>query len=322
MKRTLRRRDRLQLVAVVAEADDQAARVEAAQSLEEDVDALVTEELAHVDDDRPGLGEELREPVGVSLVRESLFPVARVRRVAPALLEQRGQRLFARLRPELVDVDAGRHLVDVVYGADHLVQHLADVLRADDDGLCARERLSRPSGQVGSAADRVLELRPVHLHDVRDPGRGGDGPAHQRVVREEEIGRQQLAQRGRVRLGVPLALVRRPLGQQLRTKALIAVEDEHREQPAGKLGANNLCRSQVEALRMRLLRHDHDVMPVAAPLAGERPGVDVRARAAQQVAVPEEDPHGTRLLGASSAQAQGSASQEAGFSMLRWPNGA
>src|SRR5207247_5447861 len=45
-----RRRDRLQLLPVVAKADDQRARADAAQRLEQDVDALVVQKLAEVDD--------------------------------------------------------------------------------------------------------------------------------------------------------------------------------------------------------------------------------------------------------------------------------
>ncbi len=56
-----RRRGRLELRPVVAEADDHGAGVEALERLEEDVDALVVEELAEVDDRRLVAGEERRE---------------------------------------------------------------------------------------------------------------------------------------------------------------------------------------------------------------------------------------------------------------------
>ena len=66
--------------------------------------------------------------------------------------------------------------MDVVDRADHFVQHLADVLRADDDRLGALERLARPGGEAGTAADRVLELRPVDLTMRGTPAAAATGP--------------------------------------------------------------------------------------------------------------------------------------------------
>jgi hypothetical protein len=40
---------------------------------------------------------------------------------------------------------------------------------------------------------------------------------------------------------------------------------------------------------MTFLREQHDVVPSLAPLASERARVDVRARSAQEVPVPEKD---------------------------------
>ena len=126
-------RQALELLAVVAEADDHGARVELAQRLEQQVDALVVEQLPEVDDRRLVVGEELGEPLGVAVVRQAL--VAVVRRVAAGLLEQRGERLGARLRAELVDVDAGRDLVDALDVADDLLEHPRG---------CAASRRRRP----------------------------------------------------------------------------------------------------------------------------------------------------------------------------------
>ena len=129
--------EQLELVAVVAEADDDGARAHVAQRLEQDVDALVVEQLPEVDDGRLVAGEELGQALGVPLVRQPLARVAGIRRVAPRLGEQAGERLVARTRPPLVDVDAGRHLVDAVDVADDVLEHLPDVRRADEDGLRA-----------------------------------------------------------------------------------------------------------------------------------------------------------------------------------------
>ena len=73
---------------------------------------------------------------------------------------------------------------------------------------------------------------------------------------------------------------------------LVVVEHEHGQQAAGKLGHDDRRAADVVALRVPLLADDRHVVAEAAPLARERPRVDVRAGAAQEVAVPENDPHG------------------------------
>jgi len=49
--------------------------------------------------------------------------------------------------------------------------------------------------------------------------------------------------------------------------------------------------AEVEPLGMRLLGEHDDVVALPAPFAGELTGVDVRARAPEEVSVPDEDPH-------------------------------
>src|SRR5581483_469190 len=83
-----RRRERLEPRAVVAEADDERPRVEPAHRLEQQVDALVVEELPEVEDDRLVVREEPLELARVALVREPLVAVVRVRGILPALVEQ------------------------------------------------------------------------------------------------------------------------------------------------------------------------------------------------------------------------------------------
>ena len=77
-------------------------------------------------------------------------------------------------------------------------------------------------------------------------------------------------------------------------EAFVVVEHEDRQQPAGQLGHDDACAAEVVALRVPLLADDDDVVAEAAPLARERARVDVRAGAAEEVAVPEKDPHGGR----------------------------
>ena len=101
---------------------------------QQDVDALVVEELPEVDDGALVAGEELGQALGVSLVREPLADVAGIGRIAPCLREKAGERLLARSGAPLVDVDAGRHLVHAVDVADDVLQHLSDVRRADEHG--------------------------------------------------------------------------------------------------------------------------------------------------------------------------------------------
>src|SRR5579884_2097265 len=84
-------RRRLERAAVVAEADDHRPRVEVAQRLEQELHALVLDQLPEVDDGRLLPGEERGQALRVPLVREPLVRAARVRRVAARLREQAGE---------------------------------------------------------------------------------------------------------------------------------------------------------------------------------------------------------------------------------------
>ena len=111
-------------------------------------------------------------------------------------------------------------------------EHLPDVVGADDDRLGVRERSPPPRGQLLVAAHRVLELGAVRLDRVARTGRGGDRAAEQNVVREDEIGRQTLAQGRGVELDVALALGARQVREQTRVEPFVAVEHEDREDSA------------------------------------------------------------------------------------------
>ena len=284
-----RRRGGLELGPVVAEADDHGLRLEPLQRLEQQVDALVPQELPEVDDRRAFGLEEGGETVGVPLVRQALVGVSRVRRVPARLVEQGRERLLAHLGPPLVHVDAGRHLVHAVDVTDDLLDDPADVRGADEDGFGAGERLPPPRGELRVSAHRVLELGAVRLDRVAGAAGGGDRPAEQDVVREDEVGRQVSLQRFGVELDVALALLRREVREKARLEPLVAVEHEHRQDPAD-LGPDRVGAAQVVLLGPRLLREDDDVVAFEAPLARERPRVDVRPRPAEQVPVPEKNP--------------------------------
>jgi hypothetical protein len=134
-----------ELLAIVAEADYDRARVHIAECFEQHVHALVPEQLSEVEDGRLVVGEEGLEPLGVPLVGKTLVRVARIRRVGTALLDQCAERIVPVEWDELVDVDPRRDDVDAVDVAHDVLEHLADVLRPDEDGLGSRERLSPPA---------------------------------------------------------------------------------------------------------------------------------------------------------------------------------
>ena len=120
--------------------------------------------------------------------------------IALGLGDERRERLLAGLRAPLVDVDAGRHLVHALDVAAHVLEHLADVRRADEHGRRALEHLSPPRLELRPPAHRVLELRAVRLDRVARAARRADGAAEEHVVAEDEVGRQLLADGRGVRL--------------------------------------------------------------------------------------------------------------------------
>ena len=123
------------------------------------------------------------------------------------------------------------------------------------------------------------------------PARGADRTAHQHVVREHEVGRQQLAERRRVRIDVRALLGVGEVLQELRLEPGVAVHHEHRQQLVRQLDVHDPRAAEVVLLGRALLAHDDHVVAGVAPFARERAGVDVRAGAAEQIAVPEQDPH-------------------------------
>ena len=194
---------------------------------------------------------------------------------------------------KLLDVDARRHFVHSIDVAHNLFQDVPDVLRPDEDRLGRGQTLATPAGEVGIAAHRVLELRPVGLHHKRQPAGIGDGSTHQHMVREHEIGGHLRAQRGSVERDVAVSLGSREVLQQLRLDAFVAVEHEDGQQTAD-VRAEHLRSPEVVALGIGLLANDDDVVTGAAPLTCECTCIDVRPRSAEQVPVPEQDPHRAR----------------------------
>jgi hypothetical protein len=135
----------------------------------------------------------------------------------------------------------------------------------------------------------------VRLDRERRARGDADGSAEQHVVREDEIGGQELAYGGGVCVDPPLELVPRAVGQPSHVVvAFVAVEHEHREE-AAHVGAGRSRSTEVVCLRVGLLAQDGHVVSRACPLARERPRVDVRPCPAEEIAVPEQDAH-ARIL--------------------------
>ena len=276
--------------AVVAEADDHRARVGPPQRLEQHLHALVLDQLAEVDDRRPVALEERREPRGIALVGQPLLGVPRIGRVEPSLREQAGERLGLRRRPPELDVDAGRDLVDAVHRPAHLAHDVADVPRADDRRRRSAQHLGTPRRELRVAAHRVFELGAVRLDDVAAAAGRAHRAAKEDVVDEDEIRRPVRAERGGVRLHPRVQLGARALLHPLDLVPLVAVDHEDRQQPAD-VRPHGLRAAEIEAIGMRLLGEHGDVVPLPAPLARQLARVDVRPRAPEQVAVPDEYPH-------------------------------
>ena len=118
-----------------------------------------------------------------------------------------------------------------------------------------------------------------------------DGPAHQHVVGEHEIGRQQRAKRSRVRFDVRASLGLAEVLEELRLEPLVPIHDEHGQQPTRKIDGNRLRAAEVVLLWRAFLRDDDDLVSTAAPLTRERAGVDIRPGSSEEVTVPEQDAH-------------------------------
>ena len=281
----------LELAAIVAEPDDDRARVEPVERLEQQLDALVLDQLPEVHDGRLVACEEGPEALRVPLVGQPFGPVPWIGRVGAGLGEQVGERLVAATRAERVDVDAGRHLVDALDRARHLLDDAADVGRADVDRLRGCEAVPPPPLELGPAAHRVLELGAVRLDPERPAEARADRSAHQDVVREDEPGGAEVAEDGGVRLDVGGPLGGREVLEKPRLEPLVAVEDEHGQQASRQLRPDHLGAREVVPARVALLADHRHLVPRQAPLPRQRSGVDVRPGPAEEVSVPEVNPH-------------------------------
>ena len=144
--------------------------------------------------------------------------------------------------------------------AAYLGEHGADVLGADERRACRREGLGSPGRERGVSAHRVLELGAVRLDGERRARRSADRPAEEDVVREDDVGRQERPERGRVRLDPGVELGPGAVLDAPDVVAVVAVEDED-GQEAADVRPHGRRAAEVVALRVRLLREDGDVVP-------------------------------------------------------------
>ena len=166
----------LQRAAVVAEADDHGARVEAADRVEQQVHALVHDQLPEVDDDRAarrrGTPRAARRCPRRAAARSRCRGSAGRR--APPRSGRRAPRRAAPGTNSSTSTPGGTSSTGRTR-PDDLLDHLPDVRRADERRLRARERLGPPRLEPRPPAHRVLELGPVRLHAERHAARGADG---------------------------------------------------------------------------------------------------------------------------------------------------
>ena len=125
-------------------------------------------------------------------------------------------------------------------------------------------------------------------------GRGADGPAHDQVVREDELRRQVVPQGRRVHLYEVRPLLPAEVLDAACLEVLVAVDDEDREDRAD-VGAHDARAAEVVALRMGILAEDDHLVALPGPRTRQRARVDIRPGASQEIAVPEQNLH--RMVG-------------------------
>ena len=214
------------------EADDDEAGLHTCERIDQDVNALLLDQLPEVDDDRWVGREETLESRGIALVGQPLLPVPGVRQVASRLVDQSVGRGLARLWRPLVDIDAGRDLEDVLGVSTDLGEDGADVLGPDERGPGTRERLRPPRRQLRVAAHGVLELRSVRLDRERRTARCADRAAEEDMIREDDIGGQEIPDGAGIGLHPPLELRPRAVLDASHVVPVVAIEDEYRQQAA------------------------------------------------------------------------------------------
>ena len=97
------------------------------------------------------------------------------------------------------------HAVDV---PDDVLEHRADVLGADEHRLGVGERLGSPAHELGRPRIEYSSSEPCAFTAYGRPLARPTGGTEQHVIRKDDVGGPECAQRLRVRLDVRLELAR------------------------------------------------------------------------------------------------------------------
>ena len=114
------------------------------------------------------------------------------------------------------------------------------------------------------------------------------------MVGEDEIGREVTAELRGIELDVALQLRPAQILEQACFQSLVTIEHEHRQERPD-LGPNQRRPTDVVALGVALLAEEDNLVSGVAPLPCERACVDVGARPAEQIAVPEKNAHRAQI---------------------------
>ncbi len=145
-----------------------------------------------------------------------------------------------------------------------------------------RERARAPADSSGVAAHRVLELGSVHDHRVPVARSRADRAAEDHVAGDDQVRRGLVrADRRGVGLDPRVELRAARVLHLLHPVALVAVDHEHRQQPAD-VGRDGGRSAEVVPLGVRILREHRHVVPRDHPLPRQLAGEDVRAGAASR----------------------------------------
>ena len=219
----------LQCRALGPEADDDETGTETGQRVDQDMDALLLDQLAEVDDDG-----SLRAKEGSSRVA---LPPSGSR--SSAFQDSGGSRRASSSRSaSAASRDCGTHSSMSTPGGTSTTfsvwpQTSAKTLRMCSEPTNVPGRRAAnlpPRRETRVAAHRVLELGTVCLDCEWCSGGGPDRAAEKHVVREHDIGRQERPERGGVRLDPVVELLARTVLHAAHVVAVIAVEDEDRQQ--------------------------------------------------------------------------------------------
>ena len=293
---------------------------------EQQVDALGGDQLAHEDDQAVLRARSWRAPrrppPGRARRRSRGFPAGAVAssRATRSLQARAGPHRARAGGTRAMSTPGGPSFVRASrLGVVHRrPQALGGVARADEHRAGAREPLAGVREEaLRVRLDRVLERRAVDLDRVGDVVERPreDRRAHDEVVGERDVGRARArrprARRRRCAPGSASSSASDSVRERLGLDPLVAVGDVDRQQ-AAEVGAvdgrpHRLAArldsqragvpvpGRVDPLlleRLAVLAEQVDLVPRAHERGGQAGVVDVRAGAAQQIAVEDQDPHG------------------------------